>query len=206
MKFANAYSLQKDVIFTHKLCEKKRKKERQGCEWPKKEKPQTLPSISEITQLGFREAINLSDKPFTNGKLYCTMLHYISHLEALLLLFSQVHVYTDWFGEVGNTQNNEIFSTFRAGLYKHDTERRKMIVNINVFTHIPACIVGLLSITLYCALNECFKCIPVSLPCKVTLRYRPEEYTGYGRDVPQKVPSRGEVLLTKINILVMGIR
>lgn len=58
--------------------------------------------------------------------------------------------------------------------------------------------VGLLSITLNCAVKECFKFMPLLLPCNVTRRYWPVEYTGYGLAVPQNVPSKGEILVIKV--------
>lgn len=63
---------------------------------------------------------------------------------------------------------------------------------------LPVCGVGLLSITLNCAVKECFKFMPLLLPCNVTRRYWPVEYTGYGLAVPQNVPSEGEILVIKV--------
>lgn len=54
---------------------------------------------------------------------------------------------------------------------------------------------GVLSTTVYCALKECLEVIPVLLPCSVILKYCPDEYTGYGLDVPQNLPRTGEVLV-----------
>lgn len=70
-----------------------------------------------------------------------------------------------------------------------------MITNV----YIPAGGAGVLSTFVYCALKECLESKPDLLPCKVTLRYRPVEYTGYGLDVPQKVPRRREVLYNNNN-------
>ena len=39
--------------------------------------------------------------------------------------------------------------------------------------------------------------MPLLLPCNVTRRYWPVEYTGYGLAVPQNVPRKGEILVIK---------
>ena len=64
-------------------------------------------------------------------------------------------------------------------------------------TYIPFLRVGVALIKLYCALKKCSLFMPVLPLWSVTRRYCPVEYTGYGREVPQNLPRRGEELLDK---------